>query len=64
MTFLLSVAKGKASNDSAGIIGAIAEQAGKLEPHSPPPLICFENDSRQCFIQRSGTITAAIYKNL
>lgn len=57
-------AKGKASNASAGIIAAIAEQAGKLEPQSTPPLICYENDNRSCFIQRGGTITSAIYKSL
>lgn len=55
--------KGKVSTDSAGIIGAIAEQAGKLEPHNRPPLITLESDSRSCHIQRSGTITCAIYKN-
>lgn len=54
--------KGSVSTDSAGIIAAIAEQAAKLEPHNRPPVVTFENDSRSCHIQRSGTITCAIYK--
>ncbi|KAF5285564.1 hypothetical protein FQR65_LT13198 [Abscondita terminalis] len=57
-------AKGKASTESAGIIGAIAEQAAKLEPQHKSPIIVFENDTRACIIQRTGTITGAIYKNI
>ncbi|KAK4874809.1 hypothetical protein RN001_014169 [Aquatica leii] len=57
-------AKGKASTDSAGIIGAITDQAAKLEPQHKSPVIVLENDTRTCIIQRSGTITGAIYKNI
>lgn len=57
-------AKGKASTESAGVIGAIAEQAAKLEPQNKSPVIVFEADNRSCIIQRSGTITGAIYKNV
>ncbi|RZC41885.1 ragulator complex protein LAMTOR5 -like protein [Asbolus verrucosus] len=56
-------AKGKASTESAGLIAAIAEQAAKLEPHSGAPIIALENDDKTCIIQRTGTITGAIYKN-
>ncbi|KAF5289729.1 hypothetical protein FQA39_LY03646 [Lamprigera yunnana] len=57
-------AKGKATTESAGIVGAMAEQAAKLEPQHKSPIIIFENDTCACIIQRSGTITGAIYKNL
>lgn len=57
-------AKGRASTDSAGILVAIAQQASKLEPQSKLPVIVFENDNKSCIIQRSGTITAAVYKNI
>ncbi|XP_050502631.1 uncharacterized protein LOC126881938 [Diabrotica virgifera virgifera] len=56
--------KGETSTNSAGIIGAIAEEALKIEPNSKPPVIHFENDNRSCTIQRIGTITGAIFKNL
>lgn len=61
---LLIKAKGRASTESAGVIGAIAEQAAKLEPQNKAPVIVFENDHSLCVIQRSGTITGAIYKNI
>ncbi|XP_056649143.1 uncharacterized protein LOC130904024 [Diorhabda carinulata] len=56
--------KGETSTTTAGIIGAIAEESLKLEPNSKPPIIHFENDNRSCTIQRIGTITGAIFKNL
>ncbi|XP_022903477.1 ragulator complex protein LAMTOR5 [Onthophagus taurus] len=56
--------KGEASNESAGIITAIAEQAAKLEPRNKDPIIVFENNSKKCIIHRQGTITAAYYKNI
>lgn len=58
--FLL--AKGQASTESAGILVALAEQAAKLEPQRRPPILLLENDLRSCIIQRTGTITGAIYK--
>lgn len=58
------VAKGKASTESAGIIGAIAEQAAKLEPQKSAPVITLENDNNMCIIQRNGTITGAVFKNI
>lgn len=57
-------AKGEASADNAGLVAALAEQASKLEPHSVTPVLSLETDTQSCIIQRSGTITAAIYKNL
>lgn len=56
--------KGKATTESAGIIGAIAEQAAKLEPQKGAPVITLENDNHMCIIQRNGTITGAIFKNV
>jgi hepatitis B virus X-interacting protein len=55
--------KGQASTESAGHIAAIAEQVAKLEPYSNTPIVTLENDSKACIIQRTGTITGAIYKN-
>ncbi|XP_065164221.1 ragulator complex protein LAMTOR5 [Atheta coriaria] len=57
-------AKGNASTESAGILGAIAEQASKLEPHNRAPVITLESDNKICIIQRSGTITGAVYKSI
>ncbi|XP_017776451.1 PREDICTED: ragulator complex protein LAMTOR5-like [Nicrophorus vespilloides] len=54
--------KGRASTESAGVIGAIAEEASKLEPNSRPPVIVLESENKMCIIQRNGTITGAIYK--
>ncbi|XP_063229919.1 ragulator complex protein LAMTOR5-like [Bacillus rossius redtenbacheri] len=54
--------RGKASCQSSGIIAAIASQAARLEPGAKPPVVSLENDSRQCLMQQSGAITAAIYK--
>ncbi|KAG8226243.1 hypothetical protein J437_LFUL006345 [Ladona fulva] len=39
-------AKGSASNQSAGVITAIADQAAKLEPNSKPPVVVLESDSK------------------
>lgn len=55
-------AKGKASTESAGFIGAIAEQASKLEPHNATPFITLETDTKTCIIKRNGTLTGAVYK--
>ncbi|KAK9746404.1 Ragulator complex protein LAMTOR5 [Popillia japonica] len=55
-------AKGDASTESAGIIGAIADQAAKLEPQNQPPIIVVEDDTKRCIIHRNGTVTGAIYK--
>ncbi|CAG2059534.1 unnamed protein product [Timema podura] len=38
--------KGKASNESSGVITAIANQVARLEPGSKPPIILLENDNR------------------
>lgn len=57
-------AKGKASTESSGVIAAIADQAARLEPQGRSPVITFENDSKMCTIQRNGTITGAVYKNI
>ncbi|XP_031355536.1 ragulator complex protein LAMTOR5 [Photinus pyralis] len=57
-------ARGKASTECAGMVGAIADQAAKLEPQHKSPIIIFENDTRACIIQRNGTITGAIFKNI
>nr|CAD7421693.1 unnamed protein product [Timema poppensis] len=54
--------KGKASNESSGVITAIANQVARLEPGSKPPVILLENDNRQCIVMQKGAITAAIYK--
>ncbi|XP_076174366.1 late endosomal/lysosomal adaptor, MAPK and MTOR activator 5 [Ptiloglossa arizonensis] len=56
--------KGNASTDSAGIIAAIADQVAKLEPKSPAPTICLQNDNRMCLIQRQGPVVGAIYKEV
>lgn len=58
----LNAAKGDATTESAGIIGAIADQAARLEPQSQPPIIVLEDDTKKCIIQRNGTVTGAIYK--
>ncbi|CAH1970860.1 unnamed protein product [Acanthoscelides obtectus] len=55
---------GKASDDSAGIIHAIAEEAARLEPKSKPPVILLENDNRSCIITTTGTVTGAIFKSI
>ncbi|XP_071452147.1 ragulator complex protein LAMTOR5 [Hetaerina americana] len=57
-------AKGHASNESAGIITAIADQAAKLEPNSKPPVVLLESETKQCFIQKADSVTAAIYKTI
>nr|CAD7572181.1 unnamed protein product [Timema californicum] len=38
--------KGKASNESSGVITAIANQVARLEPGYKPPVILLENDNR------------------
>lgn len=57
-------AKGSAHVDSAGIIVAISEQACKIQPNLKPPTINLETDKKQCLIQRHGTITGAIFKQI
>ncbi|KAL1494505.1 hypothetical protein ABEB36_010092 [Hypothenemus hampei] len=57
-------AKGKASNESAGLITAIANQAAKLEPQNKAPIITLENDNQTCLIKKAGAITGAIYKDV
>lgn len=52
------------SNESAGFITAIANQAAKLEPNSKPPIITLENDTQLCIIQNIGNVTGAIYKRI
>ncbi|XP_053977032.1 uncharacterized protein LOC128895589 [Hylaeus anthracinus] len=56
--------KGNASTESAGIIAAIADQVAKLEPKQSAPIICLQNDSRICLIQRQGPVVGAIYKDV
>ncbi|CAL7937706.1 unnamed protein product [Xylocopa violacea] len=57
-------AKGYASTNSAGIIAAIADQAAKLEPDSPAPIISLQNENRKCLIQRQVAVVGAIYKDV
>ncbi|XP_011311165.1 uncharacterized protein Lamtor5 [Fopius arisanus] len=54
---------GNVSTDSAGLIAAIASQAAKLEPGLDAPIVCLQNDSRQCLIQRQGPVVGAIFKD-
>ncbi|XP_015111068.1 uncharacterized protein LOC107037179 [Diachasma alloeum] len=54
---------GNISGDSAGLIAAIASQAAKLEPGLEAPIICLQNNSRQCLIQRQGPVVGAIFKD-
>lgn len=64
--FIINVfflAKGDASTESSGLIVALAEQVAKLEPKKSLPVLVLENDNKTCIIQRSGTITGAIFKN-
>nr|XP_023029325.1 uncharacterized protein LOC111517407 [Leptinotarsa decemlineata] len=56
--------RGKPVNLKPGIIAAIAEQASKIESHGKTPTIHFENDSHSFTIQRSGTVTCAVYRSL
>lgn len=58
------LAKGKVSMESAVVIGAIAEEASKLEPNNKTPIIHLQNDNHSCIIHRSGTVTGAIFKNV
>ncbi|XP_050311243.1 ragulator complex protein LAMTOR5-like [Anthonomus grandis grandis] len=58
-------AKGKVTNETAGFITAMANQASKLEPNNQMPIIVLENDTQLCMIRKtgpSGTSTGAIYK--
>ncbi|KAI8427397.1 hypothetical protein MSG28_001950 [Choristoneura fumiferana] len=59
---LCLASKGTAHVDSAGMIVAISEQACKIQPNLKPPTVCLETDTKQCLIQRHGTITGAIFK--
>lgn len=61
---LCLASKGSAHVDSAGIIVAISEQACKLQPNLKPPTVCLETEKKKCLIQRHGTITGAIYKQI
>lgn len=57
-------ASGKASNETAGYIAAIANHAAKLEPKNPQtPIITLENNNEKCLIQKNGTITGALYRH-
>lgn len=57
-------ASGKASNETAGYIAAIANHAAKLEPKNPQtPIITLENSNEKCLIQKNGTITGALYRH-
>lgn len=56
--------KGNATTDSAGIVAAIADQASKLEPNSPAPIVSLQSENRQCIIQREGAVVGAIYKTI
>ncbi|XP_066599567.1 ragulator complex protein LAMTOR5 homolog isoform X2 [Prorops nasuta] len=42
---LCLAAKGDASSDSAGIIAAISDLVGKLEPRLPSPIISLQNET-------------------
>ncbi|RZF48109.1 hypothetical protein LSTR_LSTR002175 [Laodelphax striatellus] len=59
---LCLTASGNAKPEYTGIIAALAKQVSKLEPSAPHPVILLENDTRQCLIQQSGNLTAAIFK--
>ncbi|KOB66865.1 Uncharacterized protein OBRU01_20509 [Operophtera brumata] len=61
---LCLASKGSAHVDSAGIIVAISEQACKLQPNLKPPTVCLETEKKKCLIQRHGTITGAIFKQI
>lgn len=56
--------KGAAHVDSAGVIVAISEQACKIQPNLKPPTVTLETDKKQLMIQRHGTITGAIIKQV
>lgn len=56
-------ASGKASNETAGFIAAIANHAAKLEPQNKTPIITLENNNEKCIIQKNGTITGALYRH-
>lgn len=62
--YLSITAKGNATIENAGIVGAIASLASKLETQSGQPVILFENDRKSCIIQQHGDITGAIYKSM
>lgn len=56
-------ANGKASNEAAGYIAAIANHVAKLEPQNKTPIITLENNNEKCIIQKNGTITGALYRH-
>ncbi|KAL0114128.1 hypothetical protein PUN28_011440 [Cardiocondyla obscurior] len=56
--------KGDASSDSAGLISAIADLVGKLEPKSGSPIVSLQNENRQCIILRKEPVVGAIYKDI
>ncbi|KAF7991759.1 hypothetical protein HCN44_010560 [Aphidius gifuensis] len=55
--------KGNVSSECAGMIAAIINQASKLEPGLDSPVVLFENETRQCIIQRDGLVTGAVFKD-
>ncbi|KDR17865.1 ragulator complex protein LAMTOR5-like [Zootermopsis nevadensis] len=55
--------RGGISPQSSGVITALSQQAGLLEPHSTKhPVVILENDFRQCYIHGNGKVVTAIQK--
>ncbi|XP_023711324.1 uncharacterized protein LOC111866523 [Cryptotermes secundus] len=55
--------RGKISPQTSGMITALSQQAGLLEPGSiKQPVLILENDFRQCYIHGNGKIVTAIQK--
>lgn len=46
MKLLLVLGKGKISPNAAGLLVAILEQAGRLEPNSNPPVVALESGKK------------------